>query len=195
MGDIDVDKTLAEIEKAFGGWKSGSVPPNENPPFRPEKSDRSISLIARARFNRQSTSAMSVFRARQRLLCDSHCRHDLWRVVLFTFDSQHSRKQRLHLFTFQLCKHTERRPVLSGGRFCAQRSDRANDPGDLYELDRMRVMPVTDEELNAAKEYSTGNFSVELASQCGLAGRINTVYTFDLSTRASSTTFDQRSRP
>ena len=50
----------------------------------------------------------------------------------------------------------------------------------FYELDRMRVLPVTDEELTAAKEYSTGNFSVELASQLGLAGRINTVYTFDL---------------
>jgi predicted Zn-dependent peptidase len=50
----------------------------------------------------------------------------------------------------------------------------------FYELDRMRVLPVTDEELNAAKEYSTGNFSVELASQFGLAGRINTIYTLDL---------------
>ena len=35
--------------------------------------------------------------------------------------------------------------------------------------------------MNAAKEYSTGNFSVELASQFGLAGRINSVYTYDLS--------------
>ncbi|PWT92389.1 MAG: peptidase M16, partial [Blastocatellia bacterium] len=50
----------------------------------------------------------------------------------------------------------------------------------FYELDRMRVLPVTDEELNAAKEYSTGNFSIELASQGGLAGRINTIYTYDL---------------
>ncbi len=44
----------------------------------------------------------------------------------------------------------------------------------------MRVLPVTDEELNAAKEFSTGNFSVELASQFGLAGRINTIYTYGL---------------
>jgi predicted Zn-dependent peptidase len=51
----------------------------------------------------------------------------------------------------------------------------------LYELDRMRVLPVTDEELEAAKQFSTGNFSVELASQLGLAGRINTVYTYGLS--------------
>src|SRR5947208_16952224 len=34
--------------------------------------------------------------------------------------------------------------------------------------------------MKAANEYSTGNFSVELASQSGLAGRINTVYTYDL---------------
>ena len=53
----------------------------------------------------------------------------------------------------------------------------------FYELDRMRVLPVRDEELNAAKEYSTGNFSVELASQQGLAGRINTIYTYDLDKR------------
>ena len=31
------------------------------------------------------------------------------------------------------------------------------------------------------KDHSTGNFSIELASQLGLAGRINTVYTYDLS--------------
>ena len=40
---------------------------------------------------------------------------------------------------------------------------------------------MTDEELDAAKQFSTGNFSVELASQLGLAGRINTVYTYGLS--------------
>jgi predicted Zn-dependent peptidase len=51
----------------------------------------------------------------------------------------------------------------------------------FYELDRMRVLPVDEEELKAAKEYSTGQFSVELASQSGLAGRINTVYTYGLS--------------
>ena len=50
----------------------------------------------------------------------------------------------------------------------------------FYELDRMRVAPVTDEELSAAKEYSNGNFSIELASQLGLAGRINTIYTYNL---------------
>src|SRR4026208_1824342 len=30
VGDIDVNKTFAEIEKAFGSWKSGTIPPDEN---------------------------------------------------------------------------------------------------------------------------------------------------------------------
>ena len=50
----------------------------------------------------------------------------------------------------------------------------------LYELDRMRVLPVTDEELQAAKSFSVGNFAIELASQAGLAGRLNTVYVYGL---------------
>jgi zinc protease len=44
----------------------------------------------------------------------------------------------------------------------------------------MRVLPVTDEELAAAKSFSVGNFAIELASQSGLAGRLNTVYLYGL---------------
>src|SRR5215475_4127612 len=44
----------------------------------------------------------------------------------------------------------------------------------------MRVLRVTDAELNAAYEFITGKFAVEIASQLGLAGCINTVYTYDL---------------
>lgn len=50
----------------------------------------------------------------------------------------------------------------------------------FYELDRMRVLPVEKEELEGAKAYSVGNFTVELASQGGLAGRLNTIYEYDL---------------
>ena len=50
----------------------------------------------------------------------------------------------------------------------------------LYELDRMRVAPVTQEELDAAKIYSLGTLSLELESQSGLASRINSIYTYDL---------------
>src|ERR671919_1732772 len=41
VGDIDVDKTFAEIEKAFGSWKSGAATPEENPAV-PKRDKRQI---------------------------------------------------------------------------------------------------------------------------------------------------------
>src|SRR5262249_33057064 len=46
VGDIDVDKTFAEIEKTFGGWKSGTVPADENPPV-PKRDKRQIYFVDR----------------------------------------------------------------------------------------------------------------------------------------------------
>src|ERR1044071_1861951 len=46
VGDIDVDKTFAEIEKAFGSWKSGTLPPDDNPPV-PTREKRQIYFVNR----------------------------------------------------------------------------------------------------------------------------------------------------
>jgi predicted Zn-dependent peptidase len=51
----------------------------------------------------------------------------------------------------------------------------------LYELDRMRVTPVTGEELDSAKTYSIGGMELELESQASLATRISTIYVDELS--------------
>ena len=50
----------------------------------------------------------------------------------------------------------------------------------LYELDRMRVAPVTDEELQSAKTYSNGTMALEMESQSGFANRIASIYTYGL---------------
>jgi len=50
----------------------------------------------------------------------------------------------------------------------------------LYELDRMRVSPVTDEELASAKTYGVGGMEVQVATQAGLANRVATIYAYDL---------------
>src|SRR5881394_1935006 len=46
VGDIDVDKTFAEVEKAFGGWKSGTAPAEDNPPV-PKRDKRQIYFVNR----------------------------------------------------------------------------------------------------------------------------------------------------
>jgi predicted Zn-dependent peptidase len=46
----------------------------------------------------------------------------------------------------------------------------------FYEMDRMRSLPVTPEELESAQSYLTGVFSLGVATQDGVLGQLSTVY-------------------
>ena len=46
----------------------------------------------------------------------------------------------------------------------------------FYELDRMRSLPVTSEELESAQSYLTGVFSLGVATQDGVLGQLSTIY-------------------
>jgi zinc protease len=46
----------------------------------------------------------------------------------------------------------------------------------FYEMDRMRSVPVTTEELESARSYLTGVFSLGVATQDGVLGQLSTVY-------------------
>jgi zinc protease len=46
----------------------------------------------------------------------------------------------------------------------------------FYELDRMRSLPVTSEELESAQSYLTGVFSLSVATQDGILGQLSTIY-------------------
>jgi len=50
----------------------------------------------------------------------------------------------------------------------------------FYEMDRMRSLPVTPEELDSARHYLTGVFSLGVATQNGLLGQLSTVYLDEL---------------
>jgi zinc protease len=181
VGDIDVTKTFAEIEKAFGSWKSGTAPPEENPPV-PTRDKRHIYFV-----NRPGSIQSAIYIGNI-----SIPRKDKDYFAIRTADtiyggSFYSRLTRnireAKGYTYSPFSSSNTR--LKTGSFLAGAFVRNEVTGPtlleiFYELDRMRVLPVEDEELKAAKEYSNGNFSVELASQFGLAGRINTVYTYDL---------------
>jgi zinc protease len=181
VGDIDVDKTFAEIEKAFGSWKSGTAPADENPPV-PKREKRQIHFV-----NRPGSIQSAIYLGNA-----SIARKDKDYFAIRTADtiyggSFYSRLTRnireSKGYTYSPFSSSDTRA--KAGAFLAGAFVRNEVTGPalleiFYELDRMRVLPVTDEELSAAKEFSTGNFSVELASQFGLAGRINTVYTYDL---------------
>jgi zinc protease len=46
----------------------------------------------------------------------------------------------------------------------------------FYEMDRMRALPVTPEELDSARSYLSGVFSLGTATQDGLLGQLSTMY-------------------
>jgi zinc protease len=181
VGDIDVEKTFAEIEKAFGSWKSGTVPPDENPPV-PKRDKRQIYFV-----NRPGSIQSVIYIGNA-----SIPRKDKDYFAIRTADtiyggSFYSRLTRnireTKGYTYSPFSSSNTRAKT--GSFLAGAFVRNEVTGPtlleiFYELDRMRVLPVTDEELSAAKEFSNGNFSVELASQFGLAARISTIYTYDL---------------
>jgi zinc protease len=181
VGDIDIDKTFAEIEKAFGRWKSGTVPPDDNPAV-PTRDKRQIYFV-----NRPGSIQSAIYIGNTSIPRKDKDYFAIRTANIIYGGSFYSRLTR----NIREAKGYTYSPFSSAntqaktGSFFAGAFVRNEVTGPtllemFYELDRMRVLPVTDEELNAAKEFSTGNFSVELASQQGLAGRISTIYTYDL---------------
>ena len=181
VGDFEPESTFAEIEKAFGSWKSGATPAEDNPPV-PTRDKRQIYFV-----NRPGSIQSAIFIGNV-----SIPRKDKDYFSLRTADTilggsfysrltRNIREDKGYTYSPFSSSNTQAK---TGSYFVgAFVRNEVTGPTLLemfYELDRMRVLPVSDEELKAAKEYSNGNFSIELASQSGLAGRINTVYTYDL---------------
>jgi predicted Zn-dependent peptidase len=182
VGDIDLDRTFAEIEKAFGSWKSGPQIPDP-PATVPSRDKRQIYFVHRPGSIQSAIYIGNVSIPRKDK--DYFSLRTADTIFGGSFYSRLTRNIREGKgYTYSPFSSAFTRA--KSGYFLAGAFVRNEVTGPtlleiFYELDRMRVLPVSDEELNAAKEYSTGNFSVELASQLGLAGRIDSVYTFELS--------------
>src|SRR6266496_1745212 len=182
VGDIDVENTFAEIEKAFGSWKSGAVPADENPPV-PVRDKRQIFFVNRPGSIQSAIYIGNISISRKdKDYFAIRTANTIYGGSFYSRLTRNIREAKGYTYSPFSSSNTQ----LKTGSFLAGAFVRNEVTGPtlleiFYELDRMRVLPVSDEELKAAKEFSTGNFSVELASQSGLAGRINTVYTYDLS--------------
>lgn len=181
VGDFEPDALFRQIERAFGSWKNHPVPTEQIPqvPVRDKRqiyfinrpgSVQSAIYIGNASFPRKGPDYFALRTADTIFGSSFYSR--------LTRNIREAKGYTYSPFSTSLTK-------LHSGYFMTGASVRNEVTGVtllemFYELDRMRVAPVTDEELAAAKAYSTGNFSVELASQAGLAARIGTVYLYEL---------------
>jgi zinc protease len=182
VGDFDVPTMHAEVANAFGSWKRVPLPPAPKLVL-PVRDKRQIYVIDRPG-SVQSTILIGA-PAPPRRSVDYIPLRTTNMIYGGAFYSRLTRNIRESKgYTYSPFSFADLRR--SAGAFTAGASVRNEVTGPtllemLYELDRMRVEPVTAEELQSAKTYSIGGMELELESQNSLATRISLIYIDDLS--------------
>jgi predicted Zn-dependent peptidase len=182
VGDFEVPAMKAEVAKAFGSWKRVPLPPAPKLVL-PVRDKRQIYVIDRPG-SVQSTILIGA-PAPPRRSADYIPLRTTNMIYGGSFYSRLTRNIRESKgYTYSPFSSADLRRA--AGAFTAGASVRNEVTGPtilemLYELDRMRVEPVTAEELQSAKTYSIGGMELELESQASLAGRITTIYVDELS--------------
>ncbi|MCU1348744.1 MAG: hypothetical protein JWO56_1774 [Acidobacteria bacterium] len=180
-GDLEPEAMLATVKKWFGGWKSGTAPA-EPAMTVPKRDKRQIYFVDRPG-SVQSTVYIGALSA-PRKSADYLPLRTANMIYGGSFYSRLTRNIReAKGYTYSPFSNSDMRR--RSGLFYAGASVRNDVTGPallemLYELDRMRVAPVTDEELASAKTFSIGSMELELETQLAFAQRISAIYTFGL---------------
>jgi len=182
VGDFDAATMKSEVAKAFGSWKRVPLPPAPKLVL-PVRDKRQIYVIDRPG-SVQSTILIGA-PAPPRRSADYIPLRTTNMIYGGAFYSRLTRNIRESKgYTYSPFSSADLRRA--AGAFTAGASVRNEVTGPtilemLYELDRMRVEPVTAEELQSAKTYSIGGMELELEAQSSLASRISTIYIDELS--------------
>lgn len=181
LGDFHADEMLARVERVFGGWK-GDKPQAPGAAEPPVLAGRRVFLV-------DLPGAVQT-----QVLIGCHAitrRHPDWiRLGLANaiyggaFNSRlvmNIREAKGYTYSPRSSVHA----LQQYGYFsihAAVRNDvvAATLTEMFYELDRMRALPVPDEELADARNYLSGVFSLGLATQDGQLGQLSTLYLNDL---------------
>ena len=175
VGDFEPHAMLAQIEKAFGAWASGSSEAAPDPAL-PELPGRRVYLV------HLPESVQTQILVGNQAITRKH--PDWLRLTLANsiyggaFNSRlvmNIREQKGYTYSPRSGAH----PLRQHGYFsisAAVRNDvvAATLTEIFYEIERMRSTPVGEEELDDARSYLTGVFSLGLATQDGLAGQLAT---------------------
>ena len=175
VGDFSPQSMLVQIENAFGSWASGPAEQAPNPAL-PDVQARKVYLVHLP--GSVQTQILMGNRAITR-------KHPDWLPLTLAnsiyggaFNSRlvmNIREDKGYTYS----PHSGAHSLRQHGYFsvgAAVRNDvvAAALKEIFYELDRMRSTPVGEEELNDARNYLTGVFSLGLATQDGLAGQLAT---------------------
>jgi zinc protease len=177
VGDFSSDQMLAQVDKVFGSWKAPRPAPMVLP-APPQASGRQVHLV-----HLPGTVQTQVLVGN---LSITRRDPDWYRLTLANsiyggaFHSRlviNIREQKGYTYSPRSGVNALRQH----GYFTVHAAVR-NDVAAatlteiFYEMDRMRSLPVTSEELEGARSYLTGVFSLGVATQDGLLGQLSTGY-------------------
>jgi zinc protease len=177
VGDFKSEAIVEQIEKVFGSWKA-SQPDAQNSPAPPKNIGRHVHLV----------HLPGAVQAQVLLgnLAITRRDPDWFRFALANsiyggaFHSRlvmNIREQKGYTYSPRSSVH----PLRQQGYFsvhAAVRNDviAATLAEIFYEMDRMRSLPVTPEELESARSYMTGVFSLGVATLDGVVGQLSTIF-------------------
>ena len=180
-GDVTPDAAFAAVEKAFGSWTRGTVPPPPTPPV-PSLDGRKVVFVQRPN-SVQSSISVGNFTVR---------RNDPRWVVMnvanqiygAAFDSRlvrNIREEKGYTYSPQSAFQA----LGQAGLYRAIADVRNDVTGptlkEIYgEIDKFRAEGPGAAELENAKTYARGLFVIQNATQGGFANTLNTVYGFGL---------------
>jgi predicted Zn-dependent peptidase len=192
VGDIEPDAAFAEVKKAFGSWARGPAAAPSATSF-PKREKRTIYFVDRPGSVQSTIYFAAIAPARKSPdYIGLRTADMIFGGAFYSRLTRNIRESKGYTYSPGSNAFLQR----YAGEFTVSAAVRNEVTGPtileiLYELDRMRVEPVTQEELDSAKTYSNGTMALELESQAGFAGRIRTIYVYDLP-RDFLTTFSDR---
>jgi zinc protease len=177
VGDFATEAMLEQIEKVFGSWQAQRPAPLVSP-APPHHSGRHVHLV-----HMPGTVQTQVVVGN---LAITRRDPDWYRVVLANTIYGGAFHSRLVLNIREQKGYTYSprsgiNALRQHGYFTVNAAVRnevaaATLTEMFYEMDRMRSVPVTPEELDSARSYLTGVFSLGVATQDGLLGQLSIVY-------------------
>jgi len=181
VGDFSPAEMLAQTEKAFDRWPAGK-PGKRQEAAPPEIRGRRVHLVHLA--NTVQTQVL----LGNRTITRPH--PDWYRLTLANsifggaFNSRiviNIREQKGYSYSPRSAVHALRQHGYLSVHAAVRNDVTAAALAEIfYEMDRIRALPIGDEELGDARNYLSGVFSLGLGTQDGLAGQLATVYMNDL---------------
>lgn len=177
VGDFSAERMLEQVEKIFGAWEAPR--PAESPaPAPPEIRGRHVHLVhlpgtVQAEIllgNRAITRPHANW---QRLALANSIFGGAFNSRLVT----NIREQKGYTYSPRSGVHSLRQHGFFTIHAAVRNEVAAATLTEIfYEMDRMRSLPVGDAELDDARNYVSGAFSLGVATQDGILGQLATVY-------------------